>query len=229
MVIPAFQDNSALRPMLTIDTSSAQGSIVLYDGQSLSTRSWPADRSHTTTLLREIHQLLDAAGLEVRDIGAIGIAAGPGAFTGLRVGFGVAKGLYLGTGAPLIGIPTLEATAIAFTACCRQIVATVAAGRGRLVWARYAADGAAIEEVSPPRNGTVEELAGELVGSDGVVVCGELDDAQAEVLATVSGVTVPPRLLRMRQPASLAEVGLRRWHAGRVDDPTSLEPIYLSR
>ena len=77
------------QPLLSIDTSSSQGGIALYDGQMLSTRSWPSDRSHTTTLLAEVHQLLDRAEVSVRDLGAVAIATGPGAFTGLRVGFGV--------------------------------------------------------------------------------------------------------------------------------------------
>src|SRR5688500_17914581 len=95
------------RPILTIDTSSGQGGIALYDGHSLSSRTWPADRAHTTTLLSEIHHLLDRAGVQVRDLAAVGIAVGPGAFTGLRVGFGVAKGFHLATGLPLIGVHTL--------------------------------------------------------------------------------------------------------------------------
>src|SRR5215211_9181904 len=121
------------RPILSIDTSSGQGGVALYDGRRLSTRSWPADRSHTTTLLSEIHQLLDRAEVRVRELAAVAIATGPGAFTGLRVGFGVAKGFHLATNVPLIGISTLEATALAFASCKSPIVAVVGAGRSRLV------------------------------------------------------------------------------------------------
>src|SRR5215213_9258321 len=115
------------RPLLSIDTSSSQGGIALYDGSTLSTRTWPANRSHTTTLLSEIHHLLDRASLQVSDLAAIGIGSGPGAFTGLRVGFGVAKGFHLATGSPLIGIPTLEATALGFSTCANHVVAVIGA------------------------------------------------------------------------------------------------------
>src|SRR5215216_6969118 len=115
------------RPILSIDTSSGQGGVALYDGQRLSTRSWPADRSHTTTLLSEIHQLLDRAEVRVRELAAVAIATGPGAFTGLRVGFGIAKGFHLAIGVPLIGVPTLEATALAFASCGTPVVAVVGA------------------------------------------------------------------------------------------------------
>ena len=65
------------KPILSIDTSSGQGGVALYDGRRLSTRSWPADRSHTTTLLSEIHQLLDRAEIRVRELAAVAIATGP--------------------------------------------------------------------------------------------------------------------------------------------------------
>src|SRR5919107_450553 len=147
-----------VRPILSIDTSSGQGSVALYDGQRLSTRSWPADRSHTTTLLSEIHQLLERAEISVRELAAVAIATGPGTFTGLRVGFGVAKGFHLAAGVPLIGVPTLEATALAFVSCMSPIVAVVGAGRGRLVWAQYEPSPDGLTQSRAPRNGTPSEL-----------------------------------------------------------------------
>src|SRR5829696_186043 len=117
------------RAILSIDTSSGQGGVALYDGLMLSTRSWPADRSHTTTLLTEIHHVLDRAEISVRELAAVAIATGPGTFTGLRVGFGVAKGFHLATKVPLIGISTLEATALGFATCATPIVAVIGAGR----------------------------------------------------------------------------------------------------
>ena len=217
------------KPILSIDTSSSQGGLALYDGRTLSTRSWPADRSHTTTLLSEIHHLLDKADIGVRDLAAVAIATGPGAFTGLRVGFGVAKGFHLATGLPLIGIHTLEATALGFAACMTPVVAVVAAGRGRLVWARYEAGTEGLTQSRPPRNGTASELLEELRGSGPLLVTGEIDDDQAGLIAQITGVSLPPAPLRMRQPGALAEIAWRRWLAGDVDEATAVEPVYLSR
>ena len=216
-------------PLLTIDTASAQGGVGLYDGRTLSTRSWPADRSHTTTLLAEIHHLLDAAELGVAELAAVAVAIGPGAFTGLRVGLGVAKGFHLATGVPLIGVSTLEATALPFATCELPIIAAVAAGRSRLVWARYAPVRGRFSEVTPPRNGRAEELAAEAQDSGPLLVTGELDDEQVATIGKVPTVTMPPPPLRLRQPAAFAEVAWRRLLGGSFDDAASLEPVYLSR
>jgi tRNA threonylcarbamoyladenosine biosynthesis protein TsaB len=217
------------RPILTIDTSSSQGGLALYDGHTLSTRSWPADRSHTATLLSEIHHLLASTEVAIRDLAAIGIATGPGAFTGLRVGFGVAKGFHLATGVPLIGVPTLEATALSLASCGHSIVATVAAGRSRLVWAHYESTTDGLIEARPPRNGALAELVDELLEARPVLVTGELDDAQAALIAEIDGVRMPPGPLRVRQPGALAEIAWRRWQAGSTDDAVMIEPVYLSR
>ena len=217
------------RPLLSIDTSSGQGGIALYDGRTLSTRSWPADRSHTTTLLSEIHHLLDRGEANVRELAAVAIATGPGAFTGLRVGFGVAKGFHLATGVPLIGIPTLEATAFGFVTCGTPVVAIVGAGRDRLVWARYEAGAEGLTQSRAPRNGTMSELVEELIGSGPALIAGEVDDNQARLIDQIDGISMPPRPLRMRHPGALAELAWRRWRTGHADDASAIEPVYLSR
>ena len=221
--------NSDIPPILALDTSSAQAALALYDGRNLSTRSWPADRSHTTTLLSEIHHLLDAAGLAIAALGAVGVAAGPGPFTALRVGFGVAKGFHLATGVPLIAVPTREITAFPFTMTGLPIVAAVTAGRGRLAWAWYEPAPDDLVERRPARNGTLSELLDELRDAGRAIVSGELDAEQSAALEALDGVLIPPYPLRIRQPAALAEIGWHRWRAGVVADAAALEPIYLSR
>jgi tRNA threonylcarbamoyladenosine biosynthesis protein TsaB len=218
-----------VRPILSIDTSSSQGGIALYDGRTLSTRSFPAERSHTTTLLSEIHHLLDRAEISVRELAAVAIATGPGAFTGLRVGFGVAKGFHLATKVPLIGISTLEAAALEFATCATPVVAVIGAGRGRLVWACYEASNAGLDQLRPPRNGTVSELVEELRGCGPLLVTGELDDDQAGLIDRLDGVSLPPFPLRTRHPGAFAELAWRRWQAGNVDEASAIEPVYLSR
>jgi tRNA threonylcarbamoyladenosine biosynthesis protein TsaB len=217
------------RPILAIDTSSAQGGLALYDGNALSVRSWPAGRSHTTTVLAEIHHLVDVAGVDARELAAIAVAIGPGAFTGLRVGIGVAKGFHLAHGVPLVGVSTLEATALPFASCGAAVVATVSAGRGRLTWAWYGPAPNGVGETQPPRNGTVAELAAELAEGGPAIVVGELDVEQEATVANIESAFVPPRPFRVRQPGAVAEMGWRRWLSRMVDDAANLEPVYLSR
>ena len=215
--------------VLTIDTSSPQGSIALYDGQSLSTRSWPAGRSHTTTLLSEIHHLLDTTEVEIATLAAISVAIGPGTFTGLRVGLGVAKGFHLATGIPLIAVSTLEATALPFASCGITVVPVVAAGRSRLTWARYEHIDSGLRATEPPRNSTVDELVAALVRYGPSIVAGELTDDQATALRSAPTARVPALPVRLRHPGAFAEITWTRYRQNDFDDAASMEPIYLSR
>lgn len=216
-------------PLLAIDTSSEQGAVALSHGNTVSFRSWPAGRSHTTTLLSEIHGLLSTASLDVADIAAVGVAIGPGTFTGLRAGFGVAKGFHLATGVPIVGLSTLEATALPLASTRSPIVATLRAGRGRLVWSTFTSVESGSLRRTSPQNGTIGELADELAAAQSCVVAGELDEDQAAVLSSLQHVGVPPAALRVRNPAAFAELLRQRWLRQEFDDPAALEPVYLSR
>ncbi|MCA9876882.1 MAG: tRNA (adenosine(37)-N6)-threonylcarbamoyltransferase complex dimerization subunit type 1 TsaB, partial [Thermomicrobiales bacterium] len=217
--------------ILIIDTSTAQGSVALYDGEHLSTRTWPAARTHTTTLLGEIHHLLAGAGLASEDLAAVAVATGPGAFTALRVGMGVAKGFHLAADTPLIGISTLAATALPYAGLGQRVVATLPAGRGRLVWQPFTSDHNDVAPEAEPRNGTGEELLADLLAlrESPVIIAGEFSPEHAKLLAAAPNATIPPAALRHRSPGAFAELAWRAWQAQDLADPSQLEPTYLSR
>lgn len=224
-------DPASQSQILVIDTSSAQGCVALYDGVHLSTRTWPADRNHTTTLLGEIHHVLSKANVASDALAAVAVTHGPGAFTALRVGMGVAKGFHLAADTPLIAISTLEATALPFAGSHSRIVATLPAGRGRLVWQHFAGADDAVAPLDEPRNGTGDDLVAEL-GADTdlqFIIAGELGPEHTALLAAVPNAIVPPPALRFRQPGALAEIAWRKWQLQDLADPMMLEPVYLSR
>lgn len=224
-------DPASQSQILVIDTSSAQGCVALYDGVRLSTRTWPADRNHTTTLLGEIHHVLRGANVSSEALAAVAVTNGPGAFTALRVGMGVAKGFHLAADTPLIAISTLEATALSFAGSHSRIIATLPAGRGRLVWQHFESAANTVVPLAEPRNGTGDDLATELSDAPDLVfiIAGELAPEHAALLATVPNAIVPPGALRLRQPGALAEIAWRKWQLQDLADPMLLEPIYLSR
>ncbi|MBL0284250.1 MAG: tRNA (adenosine(37)-N6)-threonylcarbamoyltransferase complex dimerization subunit type 1 TsaB [Zoogloea sp.] len=97
--------------ILALETSSESASVALLDGERMHERSVAGSPGHSETILPEIVQLLKDAGLALGDVDAIAFGAGPGAFTGLRLACGVAQGLAMGAGKPVIPVGTLEALA----------------------------------------------------------------------------------------------------------------------
>lgn len=213
--------------LLAIDTSSEQAGVALTNDSLSAETVWFAGRDQTVTVLGEIDCLRRLVGIEVTDLAAIAVATGPGMFNSLRVGMSIAKGLVLGLDLPLIGVPTLDIAAYPYARFPGHVIATVAAGRGRLVWAVYGG-AAAWRLLEPPQNGTLDDLitAAQAIG-DPLTITGELTAEQERALRAATQATVPPASARMRRPLALAEIAWQRLEAGDVDDPVNLEPVYL--
>ncbi len=102
--------------VLGLDTATAVcalGVVDLASGKTLASRGNVVGPRHGERLLEEIDSVLACAGIELAELGALAVSAGPGSFTGLRVGLATAKGLALAGGLPLAGVPTLAALAAA--------------------------------------------------------------------------------------------------------------------
>jgi len=155
--------------LIAIDTSWEACSVgVIADGRTL-TRSEIVRRGHAEILMGMIEDALTAAQLAVADLDRIAVTVGPGSFTGLRVGIAAARGLALVLGKVAIGIGTLAVDAEEARAAngARAVLAALAAGRGEIYGAIYAADGS---EMLSPRTASAEVLAAEV--TDGMLIAG---------------------------------------------------------
>ena len=208
--------------LLAIDTSTEQAGIALTDGGSLAQHSWPAGRQQTTTVLPAVEHLLAKCAVTLDEVGAVAVATGPGSFTGLRVGISLAKGFVLASERAMVGVPTLDLVAAPCVALSVDCVAVIPAGRGRVVWARYGAEGAG----EAPRNSTFDELLTEIAKEPSPLVVGELAEGQRNAIANRS-IWVAPIAMAECRAGSLAEIGYERWRKGEVDDAATLEPLYL--
>lgn len=94
-----------------------------------------APNSHAQFALPMLERLLAAAGLGVKDLDAVAFGAGPGAFTGLRIACGLAQGIALARGLPVLGVSTLEA--IAEESGADRVVACLDARMGEVYCAAF--------------------------------------------------------------------------------------------
>ncbi|HMK61655.1 MAG TPA: tRNA (adenosine(37)-N6)-threonylcarbamoyltransferase complex dimerization subunit type 1 TsaB [Dissulfurispiraceae bacterium] len=98
--------------ILAIETATMLGGLAIMDGDTLLAESRINVRAtHSERLMKELDHMLSVTGLDLREIDVFGVSAGPGSFTGLRVGFSTIKGLVYSTGKKLVTVPTLEALA----------------------------------------------------------------------------------------------------------------------
>lgn len=213
--------------LLAIDTSTRVMGLAIHDGaRLLCEAAWTCGDHHTVELAPAIADALKRCGLSAADLQALGVAIGPGSFTGVRIGLALAKGIALAQHIPLVGIPTLDVLAAAQPVQDLPLAAALQAGRGRLAVGWYKAVAGAWK-----MQGNLEVLTAPALAEriqQATRVCGELSEEERQILRQKRKIVVlasPAQSLR--RPGFLAELAWRRWRAGKVDDPVSLSPIYL--
>jgi len=118
--------------VLSVETATRGGSIFLSQGEAqLAARVGDPQFSQSASLLSDINACLEEAGRSLTEVELFACAAGPGSFTGLRIGIATVKALAASLKRPCVGIPTLQAVAYAAGASERT-VALLPAGRGEV-------------------------------------------------------------------------------------------------
>ncbi|MBI3244029.1 MAG: tRNA (adenosine(37)-N6)-threonylcarbamoyltransferase complex dimerization subunit type 1 TsaB [Chloroflexi bacterium] len=204
--------------ILAIDTATRNISLALAsEGAIVAEATWHTQNNHTVELAPALERMLTAQNVSAKDLTAVAVAIGPGSFTGVRIGLGLAKGLALANNLPLIGVPTLDVLARALPG--ENLIAAIQAGRRRVIWAKYENGRAA----SPTVLGTWDDVA--IHASGGETVVGEIDPDGLEVLSRHQ-IKIGSLSQNVRRAACLAEIAWERWHDGATDDAAILAPIY---
>jgi tRNA threonylcarbamoyladenosine biosynthesis protein TsaB len=213
--------------LLALDTSTRVMGLAIYDGSRLLCEaSWACGDHHTVELAPAIAEALKRCGVHASALQALGVAIGPGSFTGVRIGLALAKGMALAQHIPLVGIPTLDVLVAAQPVQDISLAAVLQAGRGRLAVGWYRAVAGAWKMQGSLEVLNVLTLAERI--QQPTRVCGELTQEERQTLRQKRKlVLLSPPAQSLRRAGFLAALAWRRWQAGKVDDPVSLSPIYL--
>jgi tRNA threonylcarbamoyl adenosine modification protein YeaZ len=197
------------RPGWVLVLDTATSTIVVAagtrDGEILASEAFEGRYRHSQELLPAVDRLLERAGVRLRELSAVVVGTGPGAFTGLRVGLATAKTLAHELGVPVIGIATSAA------------LLDAAGGAERLRLPSGAHDRLLIVTGEPPVLCHEGAASQEVDGDVAVDLAGRASEAALE-----RGHAAVARLA-----TSLLGLGLARLAAGEADDPERLVPAYV--
>ncbi len=222
--------------VLALDTTTRQGSVALARGGSiLASGAGDAAMTHGARLPGDLARLLDAHGLRIADVDLFAVAAGPGSFTGLRIGIATMQGLALGNGKPLAGISALDAIfdslhSLSPLPSALSPVSDVAvwmdAGRGQVFSAIYANGGAAEAALVDKPAAILARWASErtlprVYAGDGAIAYADLIRAAVPGAHIVD--PVPPLAPSV---ARLAEAHVRQHGPA---SPDAVRPVYIRR
>ncbi|MCL2088553.1 MAG: tRNA (adenosine(37)-N6)-threonylcarbamoyltransferase complex dimerization subunit type 1 TsaB [Oscillospiraceae bacterium] len=218
--------------ILSVETSAKTASAAIWqDGVVIGEYNLNAGYTHSHTIMPMIQSLLDMTGLSIDGIDRIAVAAGPGSFTGLRIGMAAVKGISFATGIECIPVSTLLAICYNLAGMGGIICPAMDARRDNVYTALYSfgSDGRP-ESLYADCAATLAEITAEIdrldqpvtiIGDGAELVYGHLKD---------SGIYNPDRhmlapiQMRLQKAASLAVA------AGHITETVSgdrLLPVYL--
>ena len=216
--------------LLLIETSTSLCSTALSEGEKIiCSRRSSEPRAHASLTAQFIKEMLESSGWSVNDLDAVAVSAGPGSYTGLRVGVSTAKGLCFGGALPLISVSTLDILArqaieAGLPEGCKAILPMVDARRMEVYTAVYSPDGARLTDISPVV--LDENSFADLFAKGPVAVIGDAADKFAPLRATADGsifMQCCPEASAILVPA------IRKYEKKEFEDVAYFEPFYLKQ
>lgn len=191
--------------ILAIDTTAKTATASLCENEKLIALTvLNTPNTHSVTLLPMINGLLTGAGLRIKDIDLLATSAGPGSFTGVRIGAAAIKGLAFADKKPCVGVSSLEALALNVTETAGIVCPVMDARRNQLYNAFFKYENGELKRLTEDRVLSAEELKNELAGStEAIYLTGDGSDIAEKALA---GMTVkkPHEALRYHNAYNVA-------------------------
>ena len=214
--------------ILATDTSATTASVAICeDGALLAEYTVNNGNTHSETLLPMIESALSALSLEVADIDLFAASAGPGSFTGVRIGAATLKGLAFGSGKPCVAVSTLEALAYNLLGYSGFICPVMNARRSQVYTAIFESDGKTLRRITEDEAISIAELDEKLAALGAPVrFCGDGYDITLSALKKATAISTPERA-RYQSAHSVASVALAKHEAGESVSDRELVATYL--
>lgn len=214
--------------ILALDTSSDACSVALWRDGQITEKFELAAQSHTQRALPMIDELLTEEALSLSQLDALAIGAGPGSFTGLRIGLGVIQGLAFAADLPVVAVSTLEA--MAWQQVSRNtgdivLMPALDARMGEVYWAlyRYCQASDSLEVLVEPSVCPPERVGDALPdGLSGLVGVGS-----GWAIETMAALASEPQVDCYPRAGALVALAARDFDAGRGQSVDQVQPNYV--
>lgn len=216
--------------ILALETSAKSVSAaVVENGIPLAYTYQNTGLTHSRTLMPLVDAMLTSAELTLEEMDLLAVSAGPGSFTGLRIGVSALKGLAWAADKPCCGVSTLEAMAQNVRHMDTDIICAMDARRNQVYNAVFRAQDGQLERLAPDRAIALSELAEEIKNSlkpkiivgDGAKLCYTYLSEQG-----ISCQIAPPQLV-MQNAVGVALAAQKMADAGHTTNARDLVPVYL--
>ncbi|WP_313132738.1 tRNA (adenosine(37)-N6)-threonylcarbamoyltransferase complex dimerization subunit type 1 TsaB [Anaerocolumna sp.] len=217
--------------ILAIDSSGLVASVaVVSEDQLLAEYTINHKKTHSQTLLPMLDEIVKMIELDIKDIDAIAVAAGPGSFTGLRIGSSTAKGLGLALDKPIIPVPTVDGLAFNLYGTDKLICPIMDARRNQVYTGLYEFKDTEFVTVESQQAIGIDEIA-EKINKIGraVIFLGDGVEVYQEQLKTLMKVpySFAPLHLSKQRAGAIGALGVIYFKKGLAEDADLHQPTYL--
>ena len=217
--------------ILAMDSSGLVASVALVcDGVMIAEYTTNFKKTHSQTLLPMIDEIVTMTGISLQEIDAIAVAAGPGSFTGLRIGSSTAKGLGLALKKPIISVPTVEGLAYNLFGSNKVICPIMDARRNQVYTGLYTFQNEEMEIISDQKAVSIDEIVEEINAlgkevvflGDGVPVFKQFIEENSKV-----AVSFAPAHIAMQRAGAVALRAEYYYNQGKIETAKEHKPVYL--
>ena len=215
--------------ILALESSAVAASVCLTEDESLIAQAYEnSGLTHSKTLLPMAEDLLRRCGVELKEVDLFAVAAGPGSFTGLRIGVSACKGLAWALDKPCAAASTLKAMAWNVAILPGRLCPVMDARRDQVYNACFASDGREVRRLTSDRAIGLEELALELRESgEEQLLVGDGAELCARAFSKMGlPVRVAPPNLQYQSAWGVAREGLELARGGKLVSAGELVPEY---
>ncbi len=217
--------------ILAIDSTAKICTAALCENESLcSLKSENAGMTHSETLLPMIENILKEQNTRVEDIGLFALSAGPGSFTGVRIGAATVKGLCFGRNVPCVGVSALEALAYNYIDSDGVVACAMDARRDQVYFALFRISDGNVERLCDDIAVSLDEMCERCMeySKEKIYISG--DGAMLAYSRLTEKTDITPVLDKDRagqNAYSVAKCAYRAYLAGAAENDRELRPSYL--
>lgn len=223
--------------ILALDSSGLVASVAVLEAEAddaVTVAEYTVNykKTHSQTLLPMLDEISKMTELEPDTIDAIAVAAGPGSFTGLRIGSATAKGLGLALKKPLVHVPTLHGLAYNLCGTDKVVCPIMDARRGQVYTGIYEFAGNEQVVLEDQMAVSIEEIGEKLAAYDReIVFLGDgvpvFKEALTERILAGRRISFAPAHMNRQRAASVGALALRYYRAGKTESAAEHQPDYL--
>ena len=216
--------------ILAVDTSATAASVaVAEENKLIGEFSINTALTHSQTLMPMVDELFKNTGLSVNDIDVVAVNAGPGSFTGVRIGVAAVKGIAFPKNMPCVSVSTLESMAYNMLGNDCVVCSVMDARCSQVYNALFKVNGYTVTRMTDDRALSLTDLKLELQNirekivlvGDGAVLCSKFLDSELE------NVMLAPFNNRIQTASSVAYAAFEKIKNGETLTADELMPVYL--